>query len=138
MIQSMSDHVASDAVVDVQLSLPATSSHLRLARVMAAGVASLGQLDYDSVEDLRIAVDELCTLLVQGAAPGGRIDLVYRLAGDHLEVEARTASRAGAVAPAVPSLTGQILSAVADGYELWAADGHIGFTLRSARWAAAT
>ncbi|MCG0217843.1 hypothetical protein L4444_00155, partial [Pseudomonas aeruginosa] len=61
----------------VTLIVPATSAHLRLARLVVSGVASLADLDFDTIEDLRIAVDELCALLLEQAPAGSELTLRY-------------------------------------------------------------
>src|SRR5256885_16875050 len=60
---------------EVRLAVPATPEFLRLARLTVAGVASRMGFTYDEVEDLRIAIDELCFALVGTAGPGGDIEL---------------------------------------------------------------
>ena len=50
----------------VQLTAPAARGSVRLARILAAGVAADAGLSIDDTEDLRIAVSELVALLVDG------------------------------------------------------------------------
>ena len=57
---------------DVRLVVPAAPEYLRLVRLTAAGLASRLGFTFDEVEDLRIAVDELCFhLLGDGDGDGG-------------------------------------------------------------------
>src|SRR5438270_9637301 len=56
------EHVGKEA--EVRLSIPASPEFLRLARLAAAGLASRMGFTCDEVEDLRIAIDELCFSLV--------------------------------------------------------------------------
>ncbi len=49
---------------DVWLTVPPYSEYLRTVRLVAADAAVRAGLDYDEVEDFRIAVDELCHLLM--------------------------------------------------------------------------
>jgi hypothetical protein len=51
----------------VHLTLPAEAGSVRLARLVAAGVAADAGLSIDDAEDLRIAVSELVALLVEGS-----------------------------------------------------------------------
>jgi hypothetical protein len=51
----------------VHLTLPAEPGSVRLARLVAAGVAADAGLTIDDAEDLRIAVSELVALLVEGS-----------------------------------------------------------------------
>lgn len=50
----------------IQLIAPAERGSVRLARILAAGVAADAGLSIDDTEDLRIAVSELVGLLVDG------------------------------------------------------------------------
>src|SRR2546423_7856230 len=52
---------------DVRLVVPASPEYLRLVRLTAAGMASRLGFTFDEVEDLRIAVDELCFHLLGDA-----------------------------------------------------------------------
>jgi len=65
----------------VELTVPARSEHLRVLRLVTASVASSLELDIDQLDDLRIAVDELCSLLIEHAPPEAvlRLTLVGRL-----------------------------------------------------------
>lgn len=65
----------------VQLAFPALTEHVRLARLVASGLVAQAGFSVDEIEDLRIAVDELCSLLVDHAAPDSRIELAFTL--DH-------------------------------------------------------
>ena len=48
----------------VKLEVGGDHRHVRIARLVASGVASLAGFDVESVEDLRIAVDEGCVWLI--------------------------------------------------------------------------
>jgi anti-sigma regulatory factor (Ser/Thr protein kinase) len=64
---------------DVVLWVPATSSHIHLLRTVAAGAcASLG-LSYDDIEDIRLAVAEAASQLLQTRPPADAT-IVMRLA----------------------------------------------------------
>lgn len=104
---------------EVHLEVPASPEFLRMARMMAAGVASRLGFTYEEVEDLRIAIDELCYSLVGRAGRPGTIRLRYVMAGDSLEVEG-TGHFDDHLddAPHLSPLSQQILSALADECEL--------------------
>jgi hypothetical protein len=55
-----------DSSRPIQLIAPAERGSVRLARILAAGVAADAGLSIDDTEDLRIAVSELVALLVDG------------------------------------------------------------------------
>lgn len=54
----------------VALSLPVRAELLVLARITAATMASRADFDIEEIEDLRLAVDELCLSVVGGARSG--------------------------------------------------------------------
>jgi serine/threonine-protein kinase RsbW len=60
---------SSDAV---DLTVPADPIYLAVVRTATAGLATRLQLTLDEIEDLRIAVDEACSLLLAGRAHPGR------------------------------------------------------------------
>src|SRR2546427_9380688 len=71
---------------EVRLLIPAEPGFLRLARLTAAAVASRMGFTFDEVEDLRIAVDELCYFLLGGRSPKGTITITCSIGGDGLAV----------------------------------------------------
>jgi hypothetical protein len=62
----------------VELALAADAQMLFLARMTAAAVATRADFDYEQVEDLRLAIDELCIGLMSTVSGPGRITLVFR------------------------------------------------------------
>jgi hypothetical protein len=60
----------------VELSIPVQADLVVLARLAAATVGSRAGFDVEEVEDLRLAVDELCVSLV-GEGAGGRLSLRF-------------------------------------------------------------
>lgn len=80
----------------IQLTAPAERGSVRLARILAAGVAADAGFSIDDTEDLRIAVSELVALLVDGftdADPSGpTIEVEFRRARGEVVVEGRRAA----------------------------------------------
>ena len=101
-------------IEEIRLTLPALVDYARIARLTATGLASRLDFSYDDVEDLRIAIGEACSVLLDGTP--GRLVFVWRLAPDVLDVTVRR--EPAAPAPAVNDLTRQILSAVVDVVEI--------------------
>ena len=60
----------------VELTIPVTADLVVLARLTAATVASRADFDVEEIEDLRLAVDELCISVIQGSSDG-RLDLQF-------------------------------------------------------------
>ena len=96
---------------EVRLVLPAAPEYARVARLAVAGLATRLGFSYDDVEDLRIAVGEVCSILAADDT-GGRLTLLYRLHPAVLEVEAST--QGGGPPLKVAELSDQILDAVVD------------------------
>src|SRR3954462_13050383 len=71
---------------EVRLAVPATAEFLRLARVTAAGLASRLGFTFDEVDDLRLAIDELCFALIGAKGRQGTVQLRYQVLDDGLEV----------------------------------------------------
>lgn len=74
---------------EVRLAVPARPEYLRLARVTAAGLASRLGFSFDQVEDLRLAIDELCFGLIGPDGRDGTVEVRYVLGGGDLLVEGR-------------------------------------------------
>jgi len=120
---------------EVRLVVPATPEFLRLARVTATGLASRSGFSYDEVEDLRLAIDELCFALIGSRGREGTVNLRYAMPEGALEIEGSgDFPTATATPPALSELSRQILTALVDDYDVYLADGgHPAFRLRKQR-----
>lgn len=74
--------------VSVDLSIPVQADLVVLARLAAATVASRAGFGVEDIEDLRLAVEELCLSLV-GSREDGRLNLNYECEGDAITVSCR-------------------------------------------------
>ena len=98
----------------VVLTVPADASFVRLVRLAAADAGSRAGLTLEEIDDLRIAVGELC---VQIMGPGeATTSLTLAISPGRVEIDG--------VGPPAPDtgFTGiaeSIVSAVADAYEVW-------------------
>jgi serine/threonine-protein kinase RsbW len=101
----------------VRLSVPASTRFLSAARVVAASLGVEAGLDVDDLDDLRLGVNELVSLLVEVAAPGSRVDLEFEV--DDVRITVRGAID-GAVAETMEldELTRRIVEAVVDHHEV--------------------
>lgn len=106
---------------EVRLVIPAEPGFLRLARLTAAAVASRMGFTFDQVEDLRIAVDELCYFLLGSNRGAGAITLVCTISADGLVVNGTGSGRGGSgsetAGSTLPELSRRILESVVDEYE---------------------
>ncbi len=81
---------------DVELRVPADSAFVAVLRSVTAGLAARCDLTLDEIEDLRIAVDEACGLLLPLAELGSTLTAGFTLSPGHLRITARVPVRAGA------------------------------------------
>jgi hypothetical protein len=105
---------------NLTLTLPADPQMLRIVRLVASGVASLGPLDLDAVEEVRVMADELVSTLIE-ASSGGSVTLDLSINGERLRLEASTAVRDGKLD--VDPMTDRILDAVSSQHEWRTVDG---------------
>jgi serine/threonine-protein kinase RsbW len=103
----------------VDLSVPASPAYVAVVRTATAGLAARVDITLDRIEDLRIAVDEACALLVRGpehAEPHSAEVLHCRfvLHEDSLTIEVRGPY---APLPEHDSFAWSVLSALVDGLE---------------------
>ena len=105
----------------VVVRFPAETGYLRLARLACAAFATEHGFDVDDLDDVRIAVDELCSLLVgvSGAEPDsvGEIELRCSLRDGDLVVDGRLEGGDGQVATP-DGLVHDILEATTDEVEM--------------------
>ncbi len=102
----------------VMVSFPASPSYLQLARLAAADAGSRAGFDFEEIDDLRIAVSELCILLLDSDAT---MQLEFVQAGPNELVVVGTAAAGGALE--LDDLSRAIVEAVVDEYELTSSDG---------------
>jgi len=70
----------------VVISMPASSAYLAVLRTATAGLAARLDFTIDEIEDLRIAVDEACAMLLPQALPGAEITCEFTLETDTIAV----------------------------------------------------
>jgi serine/threonine-protein kinase RsbW len=110
---------------EIEVSVPADPVYIRVVRLAASGVASLVGLDVEKIEDVKIAVDEMCSTLIE---VGVGTPLLVRFAPP---VDGTSTFRVDVEASVDPSagrdehrfaLSRTILGAIADHHELVVGD----------------
>ena len=104
--------VATDSDV-VLLTVPADGAYLGVLRTAAAGLAARLHFTLDEIEDLRIAVDEACAMLIRLATPGAALRCRFALTDDELGVEVAVPTTQDATLPAPSSFAWKVLTALA-------------------------
>jgi serine/threonine-protein kinase RsbW len=122
----------------VELRLPAQSAYLSVLRTATAGLAARLDFTLDEIEDLRIAVDEACAMLLPDVVGDQPLVCRFVLEWDCLEVSVLATSRTGRT-PARDSFAWTVLTALAGEVEASAGEGTVTLTLRKRRgWSEAT
>ena len=112
----MSTAGGQTATLSVDLSIPVHADLVVLARLTAATVAGRAGFGVEDIEDLRLAVEELCLSLLDGAKDG-RLHLTYECEGDAITVACRyedAGAPAGAPGRGADDLSLRILDALVD------------------------
>lgn len=110
------DAIAADGG-PVRLSLPASPRYLSAARVVAASLGAESGLSIDDLEDLRLGVNELVSILVESGSSADRVELEFEIDGSSITVRGQRSGDAGEPL-AVDELTARIVEAVADSHEI--------------------
>jgi serine/threonine-protein kinase RsbW len=71
---------------DVELRIPADSAYLSVLRTATAGLAARLDFTLDDIEDLRIAVDEACAMVLPQARRDSDLTCTFELAPTRLVV----------------------------------------------------
>jgi serine/threonine-protein kinase RsbW len=113
-----------DAATDVEVPLrdvvsvriPANGAYLAVLRTATAGLAARLDFTLEEIEDLRMAVDEACALLLSGAVGGTDLACAFELDPDGLRIAVTVASRDG-VLPRRDTFAWTVLTALAGGVD---------------------
>jgi serine/threonine-protein kinase RsbW len=94
----------------VELDVPANPAYLAVVRTATAGLAARLDLTLDQIEDLRIAVDEACALLLAGRShPGETLRTSFTIGDRILDV---LITGPAAVPPTESSFAWSVLNAL--------------------------
>lgn len=116
----------------VELHVPAESSYVSLLRTTTAALAARMSFTIDDIEDLRIAVDEACAMLLASARPGAVLTCTFELLPDTLEIRVAVPSHSDA-APRRNSFGWTVLSALAGGADAGSENGTSWISLHKQR-----
>jgi serine/threonine-protein kinase RsbW len=106
---------------DVELRIPADSAFLAVLRTATAGLAARLDFTLDDIEDLRIAVDEACAMVLPQARPGSDLTCAFDLDEHSLTVSVsahcetpRQPSRDGFAWTVLAALTSSVRADIED------------------------
>ena len=96
----------------VSVRLPAAAAYLAVLRTTTASLAARLDFTLDEIEDLRIAVDEACCLLLASAKPDSELNTVFEMSADSIQVTVSVPTTRDR-GPARDSFAWTVLSALA-------------------------
>ena len=96
----------------VVLRLPAQAAYLSVLRTATAALAARLDFTLDDIEDLRIAVDEACAMLLVQAVAGADLTCSFELTGDSVGVHVSVPTVDGE-APSRDTFAWTVLTALA-------------------------
>ena len=97
----------------VRLAVPADSAYLAVLRTATAGIAARLQYTLDEIEDLRIAVDEACAMLIPVALPGRELNCQFEINDGVLAVRVSVPTNGVAALPSSQSFAWRVLTTLA-------------------------
>ncbi|HEV2089425.1 MAG TPA: anti-sigma regulatory factor [Cryptosporangiaceae bacterium] len=117
----------------VVVTLPASGAYLSILRTATAGLAARMHFTLDEIEDLRIAVDEGCALLLAGEdLPDHDLTCRFELDDDEIAVTVMLPS-VHRTMPAQDTFAWQVLTALAGRVDATVDDGHLTLALTKRR-----
>lgn len=116
----------------VTVRLPAQSAYLSVLRTTTAGLAARLDFTLDEIEDLRIAVDEACAMLLEQATPGSLLECEFELLGEAMRVRVTVPAEEGGE-PARETFAWTVLTALAGSVDSRSEDGSVSIVLRKQR-----
>jgi serine/threonine-protein kinase RsbW len=122
----------------VEIRIPADGAYVATLRMCAASLAARCDLTVDDIEDLRLAVDEACALLLPHAAEssGSRsLEAAFTLSSGELRVDTRVRAAAGAAIDRT-GFAWTVLGALASSVDVGASVEWLTITLTKRREAA--
>ena len=96
----------------VQVCMPAEGAYLSVLRTATAGLAARLDFTLDEIEDLRIAVDEACAMLLAQAIPGTNLECAFDLGADEMAITVSVTAAEPRI-PARDTFAWTVLSALA-------------------------
>jgi serine/threonine-protein kinase RsbW len=117
----------------VAIKLPAAGAYLSVLRTATAGLAARLDFTLDEIEDLRIAVDEACAMLLSQAVPGADLECQFSLDADSMRISVSVLTLDGQE-PSRDTFAWTVLSALAGDVDSTAGvDNRVTITLLKSR-----
>jgi serine/threonine-protein kinase RsbW len=107
---------------DVVLQVPAVAASLRVVRMVAATLVADDGFDVDEVDDVRMAVDELCAAVIE-SRPTSALGITFRVDEHVLEVRVDAEQPDPGAAVPIDELRAAVLGATASEHSFTVSGG---------------
>jgi serine/threonine-protein kinase RsbW len=114
----------------IVLTVPAQSGYVTLARAATAAACAQANFPLDRLDDIRLAVDEACALVIADAPADCDLQVVLTVEGNHVTVVVRGPSRREQPV-ATNTFAWTVLTALVDEVSTQVSDGWLSITLRA-------
>jgi len=121
---ALRDQATAAARDQVTVRMPADGAYLSVLRTATAGLAARLDFTLDEIEDMRIAVDEACAMVLSQAIPGSNLECVFSLGQDEMTVSVSVRALAPQV-PAGDTFAWTVLSALAGSVDAQVGPGDV-------------
>jgi serine/threonine-protein kinase RsbW len=101
-------------VVFLELHTAATSLVIPTIRTVAADLAARADFDLDSIDDLRMAVDDLCAMLVRLAVENATLSCRFTVCPERIEVAAEVDTDEATASIPTGSFSWRVLECLTD------------------------
>lgn len=112
----------------ISLTVPADKSMMLVIRLTTAGVLARARLTVDAIDDMKMAVEEACTLMISQQCPPGALCVEFFRGEDRLEIHVHSLAEQPCLCgmdPAELEVVRTILCSLADAAEIDYLDGKI-------------
>ncbi|GGC63272.1 ATP-binding protein [Hoyosella rhizosphaerae] len=111
----------------IELRIPASPEFLQLGRLMGVALASHTNFTVDDMEDIRLAVDEACTQLINISTANGQLDCTFDISDKAISVGITGNPEPGkSISPV--GIGWHVLSSVVNNVDLATTNGRAGGT----------
>ena len=112
----------------ISLTVPADKSMMLVIRLTTAGVLARARLTVDAIDDMKMAVEEACTLMISQQCPPGALCVEFFRKDAGLEIHVHSVAEHSCLCgmdPAELEVVRAILCSLADAAEIDYQDGKI-------------
>jgi serine/threonine-protein kinase RsbW len=117
----------------VDLTIPADPAMVSVLRTVTATLASRRDFTIEEIDDLRIAVDEACALLLPHAAEGARLSASFKGSAESITIDVRIRPLDDSLGIDQSGFAWLVLSALADKVGTENSNGALSVTLTKTR-----